>query len=187
MLSSADEIQVLGRAGDVDEILATTEAQRPDVVLMSLDLPGGQGIAATRELLARAPGTRVIGVTLTDSDAMHAALDAGAAGCLFREGDVGELVGAISAAMRGELRLTPQAARLLLGARPAGRRAERLTRRQREILALVARGHSNKAIARRLQISEKTVKSNLTNIFRQLGVGSRTQAALWAQRHGMAD
>ena len=185
MLSSADEVMVLGAAGDAQEILAMSEAHRPDVVLMNLDMPGGAGITATREVLARLPETRVIAVALTDGDTALDALDAGAVGCLFRDGDVGELVGSIQAAVRGEPPLTPQAARLLLNARSAQRPAERLTPRQQEILALVAKGVSNKAIAQRLQISEKTVKSYLTNIFRQLGVDSRTQAALWAQRQGM--
>ena len=160
-------------------------AQRPDVVLVDLDMPGGQGIVATRQLLERLPGTQVIGLTLVDGDAALDALDVGAVGCLFKDCDVGELVDAVQAAVRGEPLVGSQAARLLLRARSSPRPAERLTPRQLEIVALVAQGASNKAIAQRLKITEQTVKSSLTAVYRELGFESRTQLALWAQRQGI--
>jgi DNA-binding NarL/FixJ family response regulator len=187
MLSTADEVQVLGAAGEGNEILAMTEAHRPDLVLVNLDMPGGAGIAATRAVLGRMPDTRVIGLALSNDERALDGLAAGAVGCLFRDSDVDELVGSILAAVWGESTLTRQTARLLWGPRAAPGPAERLTPRQQDILALVGRGFSNKAIAQRLKITEKTVKSNLTSIFRQLGVDSRTQAALWALHHGMVD
>jgi DNA-binding NarL/FixJ family response regulator len=187
MLSTADELQVLGAAGQGEEILAMAEAHRPDLVLVNLDMPDGAGIAATRAVLGRVPGTRVIGLALSNDERALDGLAAGAVGCLFRDSDVDELVGSIVAAVWGGPSLTRQTARHLWGPRAARGPAERLTPRQQDILALVGLGLPNKTIARRLKITEKTVKSNLTSIFRQLGVDSRTQAALWALRHGMVE
>ena len=186
MLETAHEVIVVGAADHLEELLTMSVKHRPDIVLLDLDMPGGQGIAATRELVKQLPGTQVIGLTLTDGDTALDALDVGAVGCLFKDCDVGELVGAVQAAMRGEPLVGSQAARLLLRARSSPRPAERLTPRQLQIVGLVAEGASNKAIAQRLKITEPTVKSSLTAVYRELGFESRTQLALWAQRQGLA-
>jgi DNA-binding NarL/FixJ family response regulator len=183
MLTSADEIAVAGFAADAEELLAMSAVHRPDVVLVDLDMPGG--IAATRELVARAPETQVIGLTLLDGESALDALDVGAVGCLFKDCDVDELVDTVQAAGRGEPLVGSQTARLLIRARSRPGPAERLTPRQRQIVALVAGGASNKAIAQRLKIAEGTAKSSLTAIYRRLGFDSRTQLALWAQRQGI--
>jgi DNA-binding NarL/FixJ family response regulator len=185
MLAAADDVTVLGVAADTEELLAMSGAHRPDVVLLNLDMPHGQGIAATQEVLARLPETRVIGLTLIDDDTALEALDVGAVGCLSKRCDVGELVDTIEAVMRGESVVGSQAVRLLLRARSRPRPAERLTRRQLEVVGLVAQGASNKVIAQRLKISESTVKSYLTAVYRELGFDSRTQLALWAQQQGI--
>ena len=185
MLATADDVSVVGAAADTEELLAMSAAHRPDVVLVDLDMPGGQGIVATRDIVARLPETQVIGLTLADGDTALDAFDVGAVGCLFKDCDVGELADAVRAAVRGEPLVGSQSARLLLRARSKPRPTERLTRRQLEIVALVAEGASNKAIAQRLRISEPTVKSSLTAVYRELGFDSRTQLALWAQRQGI--
>ena len=185
MLSTADQISVVA-AGNVAKTLAMSVAHRPNVVLLDFDVPGGRGVAATRQLLSRFPRTRIIGVTLTDGEAALDALEAGAVGCVFRDDDSDDLLRIIRAALRGDTSLRPQAVRLLMKARAATPPTERLTPREREILALLATGLTNKEIAQRLKLREKTVKSYMTSIFRRLGVDSRIQAALWAERHGIS-
>ena len=185
MLATADEVIVVGVAADTEELLAISAARRPDVVLLGLDMSGGQSIEATRELVAWLPETQVIGLTVTDDEKALNALDVGAVGCLFKDCDVAELVGAVQAARRGERPVGSQAARLLLRARDRPRPAERLTPRQLQVVSLIAKAASNKAIAQRLKITEPTVKSSLTAVYRELGFDSRTQLALWAQRQGI--
>ena len=119
---------------------------------------------------------------------MHAALEAGAAGYLLKDADAPEVVAAIHAARRGEVHLDPAIARRLTAALRTPRRdpAADLTEREREILALVARGLTNKAIAAELVISERTARTHVSNVLAKLGLASRTQAALWAVREGLA-
>jgi DNA-binding NarL/FixJ family response regulator len=123
--------------------------------------------------------------SFSDRDRILRALDAGAAGYLLKDAEPSELARAIDAAARGEAPLDPKAARALLSARRAPDATETLSAREREVLAMVGEGLPNKLIAQRLAISEKTVKAHLTNVYRQIGVSDRTQAALWAQRHGI--
>ncbi len=120
----------------------------------------------------------------SDRDRVVSALDAGAVGYLLKDAEPDEVLEAIRAASRGEAPLAPRAARELLAARSEQRHAD-LSKREREVLGLVAEGLPNKLIARRLEISEKTVKAHLTSIFQRIGVTDRTQAALWAHRHGV--
>ena len=119
----------------------------------------------------------------SDRDRVVAALDAGAIGYLLKDSEPQEVLEAVRAAARGDAPLAPRAARQLLAARSEEQRAD-LSKREREVLALVAEGLPNKLIARRLEISEKTVKTHLTSVFQRIGVSDRTQAALWAQRQG---
>jgi DNA-binding NarL/FixJ family response regulator len=112
------------------------------------------------------------------------ALDAGALGYLLKDSEPEEILGGIRAAARGEAPLAPKAAGELLASR-AGQRDAALTERERDVLRLVSEGLPNKLIARRLEISEKTVKAHLTRVFERIGVSDRTQAALWAHRHGI--
>ena len=113
------------------------------------------------------------------------ALDAGAVGYLLKDAEPEELGRAVQAAARGEAPLDPRAGQALLRARAAASPLDGLFEREREVLALVARGLPNKLIARELSISEKTVKAHLTSVFRTIGVTDRTQAALWAERNGL--
>jgi DNA-binding CsgD family transcriptional regulator len=115
------------------------------------------------------------------------ALNAGATGYLLKDAEPDELRRAVTAAARGDAPLAPKAARVLLEAKEEAKPVEELTERERDVLRLVARGKPNKLIARDLGISEKTVKAHLTSIFRSIGVDDRTQAAIWASRHGLID
>jgi len=185
LLGAADDVDVVATAADGDEALTKVRELRPDVVLMDISMPNTGGIEATASIADFDPDVRVVMLTaFSDRDRVVAALDAGAVGYLLKEAEPSELLGAIRAAARGEAPLAPRAARELLAARSEERHAE-LSKREREVLGLVAEGLPNKLIARRLEISEKTVKTHLTNVFHRIGVTDRTQAALWAQRHGV--
>jgi len=188
LLSAAEDIDVVGTAGNGEEALGKVGELSPDVVLMDISMPVLDGIAATKRLSAEADGPRVVVLTsFSDRDRILAALDAGAVGYLLKDAEPEELVRGVRAAARGESPLDPKAATAVLSARAERRTggAEDLSPREREVLALVASGLPNKLIARRLDISEKTVKAHLTRVFQQIGVTDRTQAALWAERQGL--
>jgi DNA-binding NarL/FixJ family response regulator len=183
LLASLDDLELVGAAANGDEALSLVTEREPDVVLMDLEMPGKDGIEATRELLARRPRTAVVVLTsFSDRDRILAALDAGAVGYLLKDVGPDELARAIEAAAGGEVPLHPRAARELLAARAF---QPMLSAREAEVLELVAQGMPNKLIARRLEISERTVKGHLTRIFERIGVTDRTQAALWAREHGI--
>jgi DNA-binding NarL/FixJ family response regulator len=184
LLARTDGIDVVGSAADVAEAVAAALALRPDVVLMDLAMPNVDGIAATRRITTEAPGSRVVVLTsFGDNARIHDALDAGALGYLLKDAEAAEVVRAIRAAARDESPLDPRIARAVLarGTMPAA--LSGMTAREREVLALLGTGLPNKVIARRLGISEATVKAHLTRVFRQLGVRDRTQAAIWAREH----
>jgi DNA-binding NarL/FixJ family response regulator len=186
LLSNTDELEVVGSASDGLEAVALCDELDPDVVLMDLRMPVVDGIEATRRILEARPATRIVVLTsFSERDRILEALDAGAVGYLLKDAEPDELLRGIRAAGRGESPLAPKVAQTVLADRAHGRPAERLTDREREILTLLAKGLANKQIARRLSISEKTVKAHLTNVFRRIGVEDRTQAALWAERQGL--
>jgi DNA-binding NarL/FixJ family response regulator len=185
LVRSADDLEFVGSARDGGEAVDRGVELRPDVVLMDLSMPGLDGIEATRRLVKRVAGVQVVVLTsFSDRGRILGALDAGAVGYLLKDATPEELLNGVRAAARGESPLAPKAARALLDAR-VEQEQEPLRGREREILALVAAGHPNKIIARRLGISEKTVKSHLTSVYRQIGVTDRVQAALWARDHGI--
>ena len=186
LLNANDDITVVGAAADGAEAVRLAGELDPDVVLMDLQMPDTNGIEATKRIVAVRPETNVVILTsFSDRDAILAALDAGAIGYLLKDAEPDELVRGVRAGARGESPLTPKAAQEVLRARLRPPAPE-LSTREQEVLALVARGLPNKLIARQLAISEKTVKAHLTSVFQQIGVTDRTQAALWAQRHGIS-
>ena len=186
LLEGAQDVEVVGAAADGAQAVAMAEAERPDVILMDLSMPVMDGIEATRQIVAAQPGACIVALTsLTDRERILGALDAGALGYLLKDAEPDELFRGIRAAAQGDAPLDPRVARELLTARAEDRPASGLTDRERDVLALVGSGLPNKLIATRLGISEKTVKAHLTNVFRAIGVTDRTQAALWAQRHGL--
>jgi DNA-binding NarL/FixJ family response regulator len=186
LLEQAEGIALTGVASDGAEGVELAMAREPDVVLMDLEMPGVDGIEATRRIRASRGQTQVVVLTsFADRARILDALDAGAAGYLLKDAEPDELLRGIRAAAAGQAPLAPRAASELLADRFEGRPAAELTPREREVLGMVAEGLPNKLIARRLEISEATVKAHLTRIFERLGVSDRTQAALWAQRHGL--
>jgi DNA-binding NarL/FixJ family response regulator len=186
LLSADNEIDVVATAANGEEALEAAAREQPDVILMDLSMPGMGGAEATRKLLAADAAARVVVLTsLSARERILDALDAGAIGYLLKDADPDELIRGVQAAARGESPLSPKAAQQVLAARNAQRPAVQLSVREREVLELVGQGLPNKLIARRLEISEKTVKAHLTQVFAQLGVTDRTQAALWLERNGL--
>jgi DNA-binding NarL/FixJ family response regulator len=191
-LELQDDIDVVGEAADGEQALAAAAALEPDVVLMDLVMPRLDGVSAIERLRERAPATRVIVLTsFLDEDKVLPAVRAGAAGYLLKDVQPAELVRAIRMVDRGEALLHPRvAARVLREVAGDGARAGRhglLTARELEVLALLARGRANKAIAHDLGVAEKTVKTHVGNILAKLGLSDRTQAALYAVREGLVD
>ena len=192
-LQLMDDIEVVGEAEDgrraLDVLTRLQAAGRlPDVVLMDLLMPTMDGIAATREVKTRWPDVEVVAMTSFVEEAkIRGVLEAGAAGYLLKDADADEVAGAIRSAMRGQMHLDPVVARLLADSmhRPH-RPGDDLTPREREVLALVAQGSSNLQIAEALVVSERTARTHVSAILAKLGLASRTQAALWAVRGGLA-
>jgi len=192
-LDGEDDMDVIGQAGNgrkaLDEIavLANSPTGLPDVVLMDLLMPDVDGITATAQLIRRWPAVKVIAVTsFLEEEKVRAALDAGAAGYLLKDAEADDVADAIRTVAAGDVVLPPAVARTLVVAnrRPAIPQPA-LTAREREVLTLVAAGHTNQQIATRLSVSERTARTHVSNILAKLGLSSRTQAALWAERHGL--
>lgn len=187
LVSTLDEVELVGVAADGAEAVELCAERVPDVVLMDIEMPTLDGIEATRRIKERQPEIAVVVLTsFSDRERILGALDAGAAGYLLKDAEPEELARAVGAAAAGDVPLDPKAARALLSAHTGTPKAHELSEREREVLLLLAEGLSNKLIARRLSISEKTVKAHLTNVFRTIGVTDRTQAALWAERNELA-
>ena len=179
-----DDLRVVGSAADGEEAVALVESGAPDVVLMDLSMPGIGGIEATLRIVAHAPDQKVVVLTsFADQERILQALDAGACGYILKDAPPEEIIAAVRAAAGGGAPLDPKAARVLLDRQRGVQVARPLSARELEVLDLVAEGLANKQIARRLGITERTVKAHLTNVFQQLGVTDRTQAALWSREH----
>jgi DNA-binding NarL/FixJ family response regulator len=184
-------LEVIGEAADGVQAIEQARELRPDVILMDLVMPQLDGVGAMRALREQVPDSRVIVLTsFLDDERVLPAIQAGAAGYLLKNVEPSELARAIEAAHRGEAIIDPSAAAQLVqaladGAAPRRAEAEQLTRREREVLELIAGGRSNKRIALELGISEKTVKTHVGHVLAKLGVADRTQAALLAVRDGL--
>ncbi len=185
LLRTATDLELTGSVANGQEAIDFVDTHSVDVVLMDLSMPVLDGVQATRSIRSLHPECRVVVLTsFGEHSRIVDALDAGADGYLLKHADPQEIFAAIRAAAAGGAPLDPQVARTLLSARSAAPTAgEQLTAREREVLELVASGLANKQIARKLGISERTVKAHLTNIFQRIGVTDRTQAALWARKH----
>ncbi|MBT2467171.1 response regulator transcription factor [Streptomyces sp. ISL-66] len=190
-LEVQDDIEVVGEAADGDEGIARAEELRPDVILMDIKMPGTDGIEALRRLRGLANPARVLIVTsFTEQRTVVPALRAGAAGYVYKDIDPVALAAAIRSVHAGQVLLQPEVAVALLadeGRPPSSGRGGSLTDREREVLRHIADGRSNREIARVLVLSEKTVKTHVSNILMKLDVVDRTQAALWAVRHGITE
>ena len=188
MFDTAPGFRVLGEAADGVGALEQAAVLDPDVILMDLRMPGGGGVDAIRELTRRGARARVLVVTTydTDSDTIPA-IEAGATGYLLKDAPREELFTAVRAAARGRTVLSPAVASRLVSAvrTPRAPGSEPLSAREREVLALVARGTSNREIARELFISEATVKTHLTHVYAKLGVNDRAAAVAVAYDRGI--
>jgi DNA-binding NarL/FixJ family response regulator len=187
-LDLQDGIEVVGEAGDGEQAVREAERLRPDVVLVDLVMPKLDGVQTMRALRERVPSARAVVLTsYLDDERLLPAIRAGAAGYLLKNVQPQELARAVRTAAAGEALIDPAVAARLVEALDDGRgdRAEQLTRREREVLALLARGFANKRIAAELGIAEKTVKTHVSNVLAKLGVSDRTQAALYASRLGL--
>lgn len=192
VLGAGPDMQVVADASNGEEALAACARHRPDVVLMDLHMPVMDGVLATRRLRVQRPETRVVVLTVFEDDAhVLEALRAGATGYLLKDATGEQLREAVSAAARGESLLAPSAATHLVTelrrspASSASPLETPLSARERDVLRLLARGASNKQIARALFISEGTVKNHVTAVLTKLGVSDRTQAALKARDLGL--
>jgi DNA-binding NarL/FixJ family response regulator len=188
MLANEEDIEIVGTAQNGAEAVGLVAEVECDVVLMDISMPVMNGIEATRRIVDAHHGDVHV-VVLTSFSAREdiiAALDAGASGYLLKDAEPQELLAGVRAAARGDAPLAPRAAREVLSARTEEASGPELSARESEVLQLVARGLPNKRIARELQISEKTVKAHLTQVFQRIGVTDRTQAALWAKDRGLS-
>jgi DNA-binding NarL/FixJ family response regulator len=183
MLAAEDDLAVVAEAGGAAEAVAAVRAHEPDVVLMDLRMPGGDGVEATVRVLAQRPETRVVVLTTYDTDFdILRAVEAGAAGYLLKDASRAELAQAVRAAARGETVLAPSVAAKLVSRM---RSPVELSRREIEVLRLVARGRTNAEIGRELLISEATVKTHLLRTFGKLEVSDRTAAVTAALERGI--
>ncbi|MFA9438418.1 response regulator [Uliginosibacterium sp. sgz301328] len=193
LLSRQAGIDVVGEAGDGAEAVKLARALRPDVVLLDLNMPGLSGVEALRLMLQDRPELAVLMLTVSeDAEDLATALRAGARGYLLKNIDADYLLGAIHRAREGEAVVAEAMMGKLLqqfraGDTPApAREDDKLTAREREILGYLALGESNKVIARRLDLSESTVKIHVQNILKKLNLSSRVQAAVYAVEHGLS-
>jgi DNA-binding NarL/FixJ family response regulator len=185
LIGGLEDVELVGTAADGADAIEKAKQFQPDVVVMDLDMPRVDGIEATRKILAQQETNVLVLTAFSDRARILGALEAGACGYLLKDAASEDVAEGIRAAARGESPLDPRAARTVLSARSEPDPLAGLSQREREVLDALVEGLPNKLIARRLEISEKTVKSHLTRIFRELDVTDRTQAALWAERHGV--
>jgi DNA-binding NarL/FixJ family response regulator len=184
-LDLQDDVTVVAEAGDAASAVDQAVALRPDVVLLDLRMPGGDGVSALRSLRAQGLSCRVLILTsFTGPDAVLPAMRAGADGYVYKDIDPAALITAIRAVHQGHVLVHPDVARRL-AATDSAVRSSHLTARERDVLTEIARGSSNREIARALGVSEKTVKTHVSAILTKLGVADRTQAALHAVRAGL--
>jgi NarL family two-component system response regulator LiaR len=191
LLSEAPEIEVVGEAGHGADAIELAASLRPDVILMDLVMPGMDGIQAIQSIRKLTPSSQVLVLTsFGDDHRVRDAIQAGAIGYLLKDILKAELLQAIHAAARGQPALHPEAQRQLMMQliAPAARSLlENLTPRERNVLQLIVRGQSNKEIAATLHVTEGTIKGHVSAILAKLGVADRTQAALYAVKHGLGD
>ncbi|GGB50433.1 response regulator [Deinococcus soli (ex Cha et al. 2016)] len=180
-------IDVIGEAANGEEALQAAATLHPDVVIMDLMMPVMDGITATRTLKRQHPDTEVIALTSTlEEHKVNGAIEAGAISYMLKDASSDTLADAIHAAARGEVRLHPEAAKRLVRDFRGGEMRESLTPKETIVLQLLAHGYSNRDIATDQGVSEATVKTHVSRLLSKLGLDSRTQAALYALKHGIA-
>jgi DNA-binding NarL/FixJ family response regulator len=187
-LELQNDLEVVGEAADGEQCVRLAGSLGPDVILLDLKMPGSDGIAALRGLRAQGNPARVLVVTsFAEVTQVVPAIRAGAAGCVDKDIDPVALAGAIRSVYAGHVVLPPAVASALLATDERVDRLVQLTPRELQVLGEIAHGRSNREIARSLVLAEKTVKTHVSNILMKLEVADRTQAALYAVRHGLTD
>lgn len=180
------ELQVVGEAADGAQAVQLADQVKPDVILMDILMPVMDGLTAIQKIKQAHPEIEIIALTsVLEDDKVYKAVHAGAMGYLLKDTRADELAKAIKAASRGEVQLHPEAAKRLIREVRMPESPEKLTERETEVLRLIAKGLSNKDIAVQLVVSEKTVKTHVSNVLAKLHLPSRTQAALYALREGL--
>jgi DNA-binding NarL/FixJ family response regulator len=192
LLNRDRRINVVGQAGEPREAIRIAESLRPDIVILDLKLPRMNGIEAGREIIRRVPGTKVLILTAVESDVLVAnALASGASGYLLKDSEPDALITAIQAAISGSFVIAPSLARQAFSASgsKSARRDEYdgMSERELEVLKLTATGLAAKEVAKRLGLSEKTVRNHTANIYDKLGIHDRSQALFYAVRKGLVD
>ena len=188
-----DDIEVVGEASDGSEGVAMARRLKPDVVLMDLLMPNMDGVTAIGRIKAELPETEIVTMTsFIEEEKVTAALEAGASGYVLKDAEADEVADAVRAAYAGEVHLDPQVARLLAQRMrqkksPDDELVEPLTEREKDVLRLLGQGMSNKDIGAALFITERTARTYVSNILGKLGLASRTQAALYAVEHKLAE
>lgn len=193
-LAGEPDVDIVGDAGGGAEALdllarLDAEGRRPNVILMDLQMRPVDGVESTRQIRARYADVEVVALTsFAEEERVRGALEAGATGYVLKDSEPEEVAAALRAAHLGDLRLGPDVAHTLVASlrTPSRERPSELTAREVEILRLLGEGRANKEIAVELGISERTARTHVSNILRKLGLSSRTQAALWAVREGLA-
>jgi DNA-binding NarL/FixJ family response regulator len=191
LLELDPEIEVITEVGDGQGAINIARRERPDVILMDVNMPGTDGIVATRVIKKELPLTHVIALTIYEDEEVIEMVRAGVSAYVLKDVAGSELVDTIHKVMQGEIVIHPRVANRLVKelARSDHKKEDvRLTKREKDVLVLLVKGNSNKEMADAMFISEKTVKNHLTSIFRKLGVKDRTQAAVYAlKNHIVAD
>ncbi|HEU5126637.1 MAG TPA: response regulator transcription factor [Glycomyces sp.] len=182
-LELEDDFAIVAEAGDGEEALTAIAEDRPDVVLLDLKMPGTDGQAVLERLDADLPRVLVL-TSATEAERVPAAIEAGAAGFVYKDIDPDALAAAIRTVHAGQALFSPAAMRGLMNGGTASADPS-LTPRERQVLGLIAKGQTNRQIARALGVTEKTVKTHVTNLLRRIDAADRTQAALWAVHHGI--
>lgn len=189
-LSHAPGIEVVGDGDSGEQAVELVRECHPDVLLLDITMPSGDGLTAAARIAQSAPATRIVMLTASEEgDDLLAAIKAGARGYVVKGAGAQELIDAVNAVAQGSPYITPRMASHLLlemTRQPSGNPLDELTERERQVLELVARGFSNKEVGEALNLAEKTVKHYMTSVLQKLHVRSRVEAALLAQKHGLA-
>ncbi len=188
LLELSDNIEILSEVGDGQGAINIARKEKPDVILMDVNMPGTNGISATRVIKREMPSIHVIALTIYEDEEVVDMVRAGVSAYVLKDVAGSELIDTITRVMQGEVVIHPRVANRLVRelSRNENKKSDiRLTKRERDVLLLLVKGHSNKEMAEAMFISEKTVKNHLTSIFRKLGVKDRTQAAVYALKNNI--
>jgi DNA-binding NarL/FixJ family response regulator len=188
ILEQDENIEIITEVGDGQGAINIARKEKPDIILMDIKMPGTDGIVATRVITKEFPDTRIIALTIYEDKEVVDMVRAGVAGYILKDVAGNELINSIYKVMKGEVVIHPRVANRLVDelTRPEKvKKDNKLTKREKDVLALLVKGYNNKEMAEAIFISEKTVKNHLTSIFRKLGVKDRTQAAVFALKNNL--